>query len=88
MSDRYGPFSTYAPQPVGIGYTGLGCSCDPTRGQSCRTCADKPSGRVREMEPPSEVERVSRQRHYERWAAEWRARLGIPATPNTTGDVA
>ena len=42
MSERYGPFSEYAPEPVGVGYTGRGCPCDPTRGQSCLRC-DEPS---------------------------------------------
>lgn len=44
MNERYGPFSTYAPETVGVGYSGNGCPCDPTRGQSCRRCDEPMSG--------------------------------------------
>lgn len=55
MTGRWGAFSVYAPEPVGVGYTGLGCPCDPTRGQSCSRCDGTEwwkSARIPETAPP------------------------------------
>ena len=78
---RYGPFSAFAPEPQPWG---RGPGCTHVAPDSCKTCADKPSGRAAQSLPPCmrpgfDHAEADRQRAV--WFAAQRARLGITPTP-------
>ena len=76
------------------GYSGYGCGCNPSYGQSCPDCDGtnlRKQARIPEALPPCMTpgyDPAAHQRIYERWAAGWRARLGIPTPTDDEGDVA